>query len=80
MPTQPPQSSADRLAARARDVLQAAAGLNDPEATEDALREAARLRVEARQAATAETHAVHQQNEAAVHAVIQARREARRNP
>ncbi|MGW3179932.1 hypothetical protein ACWDD9_11775 [Kitasatospora sp. NPDC001119] len=72
-----PLSRADRLAARTRDVERAAAGLDDPEATPDTLREAARLRAEARETARAEARATSERNEAAVHALIQSRREAR---
>jgi hypothetical protein len=47
-------SRAERLAARANKVRVSAAGLDNPEATEDALQEAARLRAEAREAAAEE--------------------------
>ncbi|WP_411076654.1 hypothetical protein [Streptomyces sp. cmx-10-25] len=47
-------SKAERLAARAAKIQREAAGITDPEASEDALREAARLRAEARDAAYAE--------------------------
>ncbi|WP_073951550.1 hypothetical protein [Streptomyces kebangsaanensis] len=45
---------AERLAQRAAEIKRAAAGIDDPEASEDALREAARLRAEAREAAAQE--------------------------
>ncbi|MFC8265395.1 hypothetical protein ACFUIZ_06690 [Streptomyces cinereoruber] len=47
-------SKAERLAARAAKIQREAAGITDPEASEDALREAARLRVAAREVAAAE--------------------------
>ncbi|MER6361553.1 hypothetical protein [Kitasatospora sp. NPDC001527] len=73
-----PNTHRQRLAARAREVARAAAGLDDPDPTEDTLREAARLRAEARETARAEARATSERNEAAVDAIIQTRR-ARRN-
>lgn len=59
-------------------MARAAAGVADPEATEDELREAARLRTEAREAAEAERRKENDASEAAVDDIIRRRRAARR--
>ncbi|WP_460075952.1 hypothetical protein [Streptomyces variabilis] len=54
-----------------------AAGIDDPEASEDALREAARLRAEAREAAAQEQATKDAQDADAVNALRLARRDRR---
>ncbi|MGW1034316.1 hypothetical protein ACWD4Z_19265 [Streptomyces antibioticus] len=54
-----------------------AAGLDDPEASEDALREAARLRAEAREAAAQERREQAAKNAEGIDAIRVARRDRR---
>lgn len=70
-------SRAERLELRAMDIKRTAAGLDDPEATEDALPEAAALRAEADDLHRAEQRRQNTEYEAEVDAIRAARRAAR---
>ncbi|MEU9656726.1 hypothetical protein [Streptomyces chartreusis] len=68
---------AERIAQRAHEMHLKAAGLDDPEASEDALREAARLRVEAREAYDKEQQEKAEQDAVEINALRIARRDHR---
>lgn len=70
-------SRAERIARRAHEMKVKAAGLDDPEASEDALREAARLRAEAREAAAQERREQAAKNAEGIDAIRVARRDRR---
>ncbi|WP_046503105.1 hypothetical protein [Streptomyces odonnellii] len=74
--TKPRLSRADRLAQRSIEIRSTADSLDSPEATQDALREAARLRTEAIELRRAARRERSERDAAAIDLMVKARRAA----